>query len=123
MLSCSFSLFPHGLGLFNVQKEGKPREKEKEGQEHSYQVRKTIQLLAHQAALLAPARDLAIEKVEKEAKGQECEGAVEVAEGGRIAKEVAHRGEDGHDAAEAIELRDEVGQVQGADEREVADLG
>jgi hypothetical protein len=33
---------------------------------------------------------------------------------------VAQRGEDGHYAAEAVELGDEVGEVEGAEEREVA---
>jgi hypothetical protein len=68
-----------------------------------YQVGEGIQLLAHHAALFPPARHLAVEKVEEETKGQKEERRPQVAVLCRVAEAVAHRGEEGEDAAEACE--------------------
>lgn len=86
----------------------------------TYQVSQRIQLLPHHAALLAPARDAAVHEVEEQAGGQEGEGEVEVSLVGGVAEAVPQRREDGHDAAEAVELRDVVGHVQRLEQREVA---
>lgn len=59
-----------------------------------------IELLAHHAALLAPAGDLAVHGVEEEAERQEGEGKPEVIAGCRV-NAVPQRGEDGEDAAGA----------------------
>lgn len=67
----------------------------------TYKISKRIQLLAHQTALLAPSRDLAIHEVEEQAEGHEGQRRPEVAVVGGVAEAVAHGGEDGHDAAEA----------------------
>lgn len=59
--------------------------------------------MAHETALLPPARDLAVESIEEEAKGQEVKSKPDVSMGSRVDIEaVAQRGEDGHDAAEAF---------------------
>lgn len=67
----------------------------------TYQVRQTIQLLAHHAALLPPARDLAVHEVEEEAEGQERQGGVDISARVVVLEAVPQGGEDGHDAAEA----------------------
>ena len=67
----------------------------------AYQIGERVELLPHHAALFPPARDLAVEEVEEEAEGEEEEGRVEVAVFCRVAETVAHRGEEGEDAAEA----------------------
>jgi hypothetical protein len=67
----------------------------------AYQIGERVQLLPHHAALLPPARDLAVEEVEEEAKGQEAERRPQVAVLCWVAEAVAHRGEEGEDAAEA----------------------
>lgn len=76
----------------------------------TYQIRKTIQFLSHHTALLPPARNLAIHEIEEQAKGQESQGGVHVSERGGIAEAVAQGGEDGHDPAEAYNLRAEKSQ-------------
>lgn len=67
----------------------------------TYQVRQAVQLLAHHAALLPPARDLAVHEVEEQAKGQEGQCGVDVAARVVVLEAVPQGGEDGHDAAEA----------------------
>jgi hypothetical protein len=67
----------------------------------AYQVGEGVELLPHHAALLSPARDFSVEKVEEEAEGQEGEGSPQVAVLCRVAEAVAHRGEEGEDAAGA----------------------
>ncbi len=73
----------------------------KEGRAH--QVGEGVELLAHHAALLSPARYRAVEGVKEEAEGQEGERRPQVAVLCWVAEAVAHRGEEGEDAAEAWE--------------------
>ena len=49
------------------------------------EVGKGVELLAHQRGLLAPARDLAVEGVEEEAKRQKGEGEPDVVHVGGVA--------------------------------------
>lgn len=67
----------------------------------SYQISQRIQLLSHQTTLLSPPRDFAVHEVEKQAEGDEGQRDVDGAIGCRGAETVAHRGQDGHEAAEA----------------------
>ena len=67
----------------------------------AYQISKRIEFLAHERALLSPASDLAIHKVEEETKGHEGQGSPEVAEIIGIAHAVAEGGHDRVDTAEA----------------------
>ena len=68
----------------------------------TYQIRQTVQLLPHQAALPPPPRHLAIHEVEKQSKGDERKGDVDVRVPVRRAQGVAQGGEDGHEAAETL---------------------
>ena len=65
------------------------------------QVRETVQLLAHQAALAAPPRHLAVHEVEEQAERHERQRRPRVAERARRPEAVPQRAEDGHEAAEA----------------------
>lgn len=69
--------------------------------ESTDQISQRIQFLAHQAALLPPARDLAVHEVEEEPERHECESEPDGAVGGGWTEAVTHGGEDGHEAAEA----------------------
>lgn len=86
----------------------------------TYQISQRIQLLPHQTALPPPPRDLAIKKVEKQPKRHKRQRRPHIPQLAGRAGHVAHGGEDGQYAAEAVELGDQVGQVQGADQAEVA---
>lgn len=86
----------------------------------TYQIRQRIKLLPHQAALVPPSRDLAIEEIEEQPKRHERQRHPYVGRLVRRAHAVAHRGEDGHDAAEAVHERDEISEVVGAYHAEVA---
>ena len=88
----------------------------------TYQIRQRIQLLPHQTALLPPPRHHTIKEVEEHAQRHEGEGEPEAA-GVAGVDAVAHGGGDGHEAAEAVHERDEVGQVVRADEGEVPGVG
>ena len=91
--------------------------------DRAYQISQRIQFLPHQTALPPPARDFPIEEIEEQSQWHESEGDVEVGGGGGGAEAVAHGGEDGGEAAEAVEEGDAVGEVVGADEGEVAGVG
>ncbi|KAL9010767.1 MAG: hypothetical protein Q9173_004334 [Seirophora scorigena] len=67
----------------------------------TYEISQGIEFLAHQAALLPPARDLAVHEVEEEAEGHEGESEPHGAVGLGGAKAIPHREKDGHEAAEA----------------------
>ena len=67
----------------------------------SYQVGERIKLLAHKRALLSPASDLAIHKVEEQTEGHEGQGSPEVTKIVGVAHAVAERGHDRVDTAEA----------------------
>ena len=76
----------------------------KEKGSRTHQVCEAVQLLAHQAALAAPPRHLAVHEVEEQPERHEGEGRPRVGERGRRAEAVAQRAEDGHEAAEACKL-------------------
>lgn len=68
----------------------------------AYQVSERVELLAHETALAPPARDLAIEGVEEEAKGQEGQSPPNIVDLVRVVAEGVSKGRDyGHDAAKA----------------------
>lgn len=67
----------------------------------SYQVGERIKLLAHKRALLSPASDLAIHKVEEQTEGHEGQGSPKVSEIVGVTHAVAERGHDRVDTAEA----------------------
>lgn len=97
----------------------------------TYKIGKRIQLLPHHAALFPPPRNFTVEKVKEQPQRQEPQRPVERRVGFRVQRRgegargdaVPQRGKDGEDAAEAVELGDEVGQVEGANEGEVAYIG
>lgn len=89
----------------------------------TYQVSQTVKLLAHHAALLPPPGHPAVHEVEEKPKRQEGERVVQVRGVGRVTEAVAQAGEDGHDAAEAVQRREEVGHVERPYQREVARVG
>lgn len=116
----------------------------------TYQVCERVQLLSHETALLPPPRNLAVKSIKEEAKRQETQRQPEMTERVGVAQAIAQGGEYRHDAAEAwsrvptskrgsytatvgrrrrsvgvrtVEERDEVGEVHGAHEREVAYVG
>lgn len=74
---------------------------EKKKRRRAYEISQGIEFLAHQAALLPPARDLAVHEVEEEAERHEGESEPHGAMGLGGAKAIPHRGKDGHEAAEA----------------------
>lgn len=86
----------------------------------SYKIGKRVQLLAHKTALLPPPRDLAVEEVEEQAEGHEGQRDPEVARVLWSVEAVAHGELYAHDAAEAVHEGDQVGEVVGAHEGEVA---
>jgi len=78
-------------------------EKKKRKRFKTYKIGERIQLLTHHAALFPPARYLAVQKIEKETKGQESEGQVQsgmgcellsFGDGGCAGETVAQGGED-----------------------------
>lgn len=88
----------------------------------TYQISERIKLLTHQATLLPPPRDLAIEEIKEQAERHERQRRPHVAQLARRARHVSHGREDGQDAAQAVELGDQVREVQCADEAEVPGL-
>lgn len=112
----------------------------------TYEVGEGIEFLAHEAGLVAPAGDFAVEEVEEEAEGEEGEGCPEVGVRSLVAGAVAEGGEDREDSAEAwgrgkrglvwrlgekggrvevrtVHLGDEIGEVHRLNEGEVAPFG
>lgn len=90
--------------------------------EQTYQISKRIEFLSHQAALPPPPCDLPIEEIEEQAERHERQRCPHVTELSWRTGHVSHGGEDGHDAAETVELCDQIGEVQCADETKVAGL-
>ena len=88
----------------------------------SHQIRKRIQLCTHLAAFLPPPGHHAVEEVKEQAERHETERHPDVCHVAGV-DAVAHGGSDGHEAAEAVHERDQVGEVVGADEGEVARVG
>ena len=107
----------------------------------TYQIGEGVQFLAHQTSLLPPARDFPIHKVEEETERDEAQSQVEICVvRWVILYAVTKRGEDGHDTAETyestasaqntlqrkggryrtVQLGDEVGEMEGTKEGEVA---
>jgi hypothetical protein len=87
----------------------------------TYQISQRIQLLTHKTRLLPPARDLAVHEVEEQAQRDEAQRPVQVRVVVHVVlRAVPQRREHRHDAAEAVQLRDEIRQVQRAHQREVA---
>lgn len=89
---------------------------------YAYQIGQRVQLCTHLTALLSPSSHHAIEEVEEQAEGHEAERHPEVGRVGGV-DAVAHGGGDRHEAAEAVHEGNEVGEVVGADEGEVAGVG
>jgi hypothetical protein len=86
----------------------------------THEICQGVQLCAHQATLSPPSCNHSVEEVKQHAKRHECQSDPQVAclVGGTEA--VAHGELDRHDAAEAVHEGDEVGEVVGADQAEVA---
>ncbi len=75
--------------------------------------------MTHDTALVPPSRHLPIEEIEEQAQRHEAKCEPQVVPGSRV-DAVAHGRGDGHEAAEAVHQRDEVGKMVGADQTEVA---
>jgi hypothetical protein len=86
----------------------------------THKIRQRVELCAHQAALSPPPRNHAVEEVEQEAERHERQGSPQVAGLVGRAEAVAEGELDRHDTAEAVHEGDEVGEVVGADQAEVA---
>jgi hypothetical protein len=86
----------------------------------AYKIRQRVKLCAHQAALSPPSCDHAVKEVEQEAERHESQGCPQVTGLVRRAEAVAQGELDRHDTAEAVHEGDEVGEVVGADQAEVA---
>jgi hypothetical protein len=86
----------------------------------THKICQRVQLCAHQATLAPPSCDHAIKEVKQHAKRHERQSRPQVASLVSRAKAVAQRELDGHDAAEAVHEGDEVCEVVGADQAEVA---
>jgi hypothetical protein len=88
--------------------------------------------LAHKTSLLPPPCDLAVHKIEKQTERDKAQGEVEVRVVMRvILYAIAQRGKDRHHTTEAhtvvggcrtVELSNEIGEMEGADEREVTSI-
>lgn len=78
----AFTWEPQNVG----EQGGEGRERGGGGEERAeaYQIRKTIQLLPHHAALLSPARHSAVHEIKEHAKGQKGQRDVEVSRVGGI---------------------------------------
>jgi hypothetical protein len=86
----------------------------------THKIRQRVELRTHQAALSPPPRDHAVKEVEQKAKRHESQGCPQVTGLVRRAEAVAQGELDRHDTAEAVHEGDEVGEVVGADQAEVA---
>jgi len=86
----------------------------------AHKIRKRVELCAHQAALSPPPCDHAVKEVEQQAERHQRQGSPQVT-GLVSGTEAVAQGElDRHDTAEAVHEGDEVGEVVGADQAEVA---
>jgi hypothetical protein len=92
-------------------------------QRGTYQISQRIQLLAHEAALLPPARDLTVHEIEEEAKGHERQRRPEVAQRGWRAQAVPHGREDRHDPTESYRLQSRIISICALFKVEVLDKG
>lgn len=88
--------------------------------ERTHKVCQRVQFCAHQAALLPPSCNHSVEEVKQHAEWHKRQGRPQVAGLVRRAKAVAHGELDRHDTAEAIHEGDEVREVVGANQAEVA---
>jgi hypothetical protein len=86
----------------------------------AHKIRQRVKLCAHQAALSPPPRNHAVKEVEQEAERHQRQGSPQVAGLVGRAEAVAQGELDRHDTAEAVHEGDEVGEVVGADQAEVA---
>lgn len=86
----------------------------------THKIRQRVELRTHQTALSPPPCDHAVEEVEQEAERHERQGCPQVTGLVRRAEAVAQGELDRHDTAEAVHEGDEVGEVVGADQAEVA---
>lgn len=87
---------------------------------YTHKIGERVQLCTHQAALLPPPRDHAVEEIKQQAEWHECQSGPQVTSILRRSKAVAHGELDRHDAAEAIHEGDEVRKVVGTHQTEVA---
>lgn len=72
----------------------------------TYQISQRIQLLPHQTTLPPPPRDLPIKEVEKQPQRHQRQRSPQIPQLAGGTGHIPHRGEDGHDAAQAVELGD-----------------
>ena len=87
---------------------------------NTHKICQRVQFCAHQATLLPPSCNHSVEEVKQQAKRHERQSRPQVAGLVSWTKAVTHGELDGHDAAEAVHEGDEVGEVVGANQAEVA---
>ena len=89
----------------------------------TYQVSQTIQLLPHRTTRLPTPRHLPIQRIKEKPQRDKRQRRQDIPRISRVSGRVTHGCEHGHDAAEAVELGDQVREVHRFDEGEVAGFG